>query len=158
MKYLAGWREVSIRGCFDLVGRCCRVTFLARSRFNCRVTSAWPIHMFPTSNTGSRKYYLWEKIIGWKVDLFLITESFLWILDRLCAEPMRRSHDFLSLTLAVVGLTFDSSYFLLQSRCLSVCVLCVLVVWCVKSKGGWIRINYFNLEICFGEGQNICWL
>ena len=29
-----------------------------------RVTSACPIFMFPTSNTGSRKYYLWKKIIG----------------------------------------------------------------------------------------------
>ena len=28
------------------------------------------------------------------------------ILDRLCAEPMHRSHDFLSLTLTVVGSTF----------------------------------------------------
>ena len=25
------------------------------------VTSAWPIYIFPTSNTGSRKYYLWKK-------------------------------------------------------------------------------------------------
>ena len=62
-----------------------------------------------------------------------ITKNFLWILNRLCMEPMRRSHDFLSLTLAVVGSISGSCYFLLQCRCLSVCVLCVLVVRCVKS-------------------------
>ena len=36
----------------------------------------------------------WKKMIDWKIDLFFITENFLGILDRLCAEPMRRSHDF----------------------------------------------------------------
>ena len=62
--------------------------------FNWCVTSAWSIYMFPTSNTSSRKYYLWKKIIGWKIDLFFITENFLRILDRLCVERMCRRHDF----------------------------------------------------------------
>ena len=35
-----------------------------------RVTSACPIYIFSTTNTGPRKHYLWEKIIGWKIDLF----------------------------------------------------------------------------------------
>ena len=48
-------------------------------------------------------------------------------------EPMCRSHDFLSLTLLVVGSTSGSCYILLQCQCLWVCVLCVLVVRCVKS-------------------------
>ena len=74
-----------------------------------------------------------KKMIGWKIDLFFITENFLGILDRLCMEPMCRSHDFLSLTLAVFGSTSGSCYFLLQCRCLWVCVLCVLAVRCVKS-------------------------
>ena len=73
-----------------------------------------------------------KNMIGWKIDFFFITENFLGILDRLCAEPMRRSHDFLSLTQTVVGSTSGSCYFLLPCRCLWVCVLCVLVVWCVK--------------------------
>ena len=66
------------------------------------VTSVWPIYMFLNSNTGSRKYYSWKKMIGWKIDLFFITENFLGILERLCVEPMCRSHDFLGLTLAIV--------------------------------------------------------
>ena len=61
-----------------------------------------------------------------------ITENFLKILKRQCMAPTRRSHDFLSLILAIVGSTSRSCYFLLQCRCLSVCVLCVLVVRCVK--------------------------
>ena len=65
-----------------------------------------------------------------------MTENFLGILNRLCVEPRRRSHDFLSLTLAVVRSTSGNCYFLLQCRCLSICVLCVLVVRCVKSEVG----------------------
>ena len=149
MKYMADWRGLSIRrqavtliwsdgivGWRSLDGR----------RFNSRVTSAWPISLFPTSNAGSRKYYLWKKMIGWKIDLFFITENFLGILDRLCAEPMCRSHDFLSLTLAVVGPTSGSCYFLLQCRCLWVCVLCFS---CKVSEewSGWIRrdLMYFTI-------------
>ena len=139
MKYLAGWREViysATSGCFDLVGWCCRVTLLARSAIQQPV---WPrLGLFICSqlqtstleNTTCRK-----QVIGWKIDFF-ITENFLGILDRLWAEPMRRSHAFLSLTLAVVGSTSGSCYFLLQCRCLSVSVLCVLVVSCMKSQVG----------------------
>ena len=49
---------------------------------------------------------------------------------------MHRSHDFLSLTLAVVGSTSGSCYFLLQCQCLWVFVLGGLVVRCVKSQVG----------------------
>ena len=49
-------------------------------------------------------------------------------------ERMRRSHDFLSLTLTVVGSTSGSCYFLQQCRCLRVRVLCVPAVRCVKSQ------------------------
>ena len=85
---------------------------------------------FPTSN---RKYNLWKKNDWLKNKPFFIRENFLGILDRLCTEPMRRSHDFFSLTLAIVGSTSGCCHFLLQCRCLWVCVLCVLVVRCVKS-------------------------
>ena len=101
-------------------------------RFKGCVTSVCHIYVFPISNTGSRKYYLWKEYDWLKNRLFFITENFLGILDRLCMQPMRRSHDFLSLTLTVVGSTSGSCYFL-QCRCLWVCVLCVLVVRCVKS-------------------------
>ena len=138
---MAGWRGIvysATSGCFDLVGWCCQVTLsVTVGDSTACVTSACPIYMFPTSNTGSRKYYLWKKMIGWKIDLFFfITENLLGILDRLCAEPMCRSHDFLSLTLAVVGSTSSNCYFLLQCRCLWACVLCVLVVRFVKSEEG----------------------
>ena len=89
------------------------------------VTSVWPIYIFPISNTGSRKYYLWKENDWLKNRPFFITENFLGILNRVCVEPMHRSHDFLSLT--------SSRCFLLQQCwCLLVCVLCVLVVRCVK--------------------------
>ena len=53
-----------------------------------------------------------EKKYDWlKNRLFFITENVLGILDRLCAELMRRSYDFLSLTLTVVGSTSGSCYF-----------------------------------------------
>ena len=64
---------------------------------------------------------------------FFITENFLGILNRVCTEHMRRSHDFLSWTLAIVGSTSGRCYFLWQCQCLLVCVLCVWVVRCVKS-------------------------
>ena len=81
MKYLAGWRAVNwsaANGCFDLVWRYCRVTLSATDGYSTtRVTPACPIYMFPTSNTGSRKYYLWKKkMIGWNIPFF-ITENFL---------------------------------------------------------------------------------
>ena len=76
IKYLAGWQVFiwsAARGCFDLVWRCCRVMLTAAARDStARVISTCLIYSFLTSNTSSRKYYLWKKkMIGWKVDLFL---------------------------------------------------------------------------------------
>ena len=101
--------------------------------FNSHVTSACLIYIFPTLNTGSRNYSLWKKNDWLKNRPFFITENFLGILNRVCVEPMCWSHDFLSLTLAVVESTSVRCYFLHQCRCLSVCVL---VVRCVKSWVG----------------------
>ena len=133
MKYLAGWRGIVYSvtsGCFDLVlsGDALRTADDS--------TRVWPLFFLfmcsrfqtPAPENATRG----KNMIGWKIDFFL-TENFMVILDRLCAEPMRRSHDFLSLTLTVVGSTSGSCYFLLQYRCRWVCVLCVLVgVWRVK--------------------------
>ena len=75
MKYLADrqafiWSAAS--GCFDLVWRCCQVTVSVTDRDSTdSVTSAYSIYMLPTSNNGSRKYYLWKKI-SWKIDLFFL--------------------------------------------------------------------------------------
>ena len=132
MKYLAGWQVGGVRMVLSGDAHTHRSSQNSRG-FNWCVTSVWPIYMFLISNTGSRKYYSWKKYDWLKNRPFFITENFLGILDRLCAEPMCRSHDFLSLTLAVVGSTSSSCYFLLQCRCLWFCVLCVLVVRCVKS-------------------------
>ena len=74
-----------------------------------------------------------KKMIGWKNRPFFITENFPGILNKLCMEPIHRSHDFLRLTLAVVWSTSGRCYFLQQCRCLLVSVLCVLVGSCVKS-------------------------
>ena len=72
MKYLAGWQAFiwsAVGGCFDLVWRCCRVTLSATDGYStAHVTSACPIYMFPTSNTGSRKYYLRKK--KWLVEKY----------------------------------------------------------------------------------------
>ena len=129
MKYLTGWQAFIwsvASGCFDLVWWCC----WWRSQWWLEIQlPVWlPLALFMCSrlqtlapkNTICGK----KKTIGWKIDLFFITENFLGILNRLCTEPMRRNHDFLSLTLAVVGSTSSSCYFL-QCWCLSVCVLCV---------------------------------
>ena len=107
------------------------------------VTSAYPIYMFLTSNTGSKKYYLWKK--KWLIEklTFFYNWEFSGILNRLCMEPIRRSYDFLSLTLAVVASTSGNCYFLLQCRCQSVYVLCVFVVsvWRVK----WVNQKRFDV-------------
>ena len=131
MKYLSGWRGfvyLATSGCFDLVGWCCRGTLLGQPGS----TGMWPLlglfisSQFQTpapENTTCEKK---KKKNDWLKNrqLFFITENFLGILNRLCAEPIRRSHDFLILTLAIVGSTSGSCYFLLQCRCLWVCVLC----------------------------------
>ena len=146
MKYLAGWWGViylATSGCFDLVGRYCQVMLLAQLAIQLLV---WPLlGLFICSQlqtAAPENTTCGKKMIGWKIAFFFfITENFLGILDRLCAEPMCRSHDFLSLTLAVVRSTSGSCYFLLQYPCLWVCVLCVLVVRCVKSQvGEWEEI------------------
>ena len=133
MKYLAGWRGVvysAANGCFDLVRRCCRVTLSGRPAIQLACD-----HRFPTSNTGSRKYYLWKKNNWLKNRPFFITENFQGIMHRLCADPMRRSYDYLSLTLAVVGSTSGSCYFLLvkvnQIKKLSFMNMCVCLCVCV---------------------------
>ena len=78
MKYLGGLRGVvysATSGCFDLVGRCYQVTLSGRPVG--QMTSVWPIYVFPISNTGSRKCYLWKKYDWLKNRLFFITENFL---------------------------------------------------------------------------------
>ena len=129
MDEISGWLTwgvyLATSGCFDLVGRCCRVMLLEWLAIQ---TGLWPLlglficsqlQTLAPENTTCGK-----KMIGWKIDLFFKTENFQGFLDRLCVEPMRRSHDFLSLTLGVVGSTFGSFYFLLQCQWLWVCVLC----------------------------------
>ena len=137
MKYLSGWRWGYLFGDKWLLwyGRAVLSGDALSTDGDSAacLTSAWPIYMFQTSNTGSRKYYLWKENDWLKNRPFFINENFQGILEILCAEPMRRNHDFLSLTRAVVGSTSSSCYFLLQCRCLSVCVLCVLVVRCVEN-------------------------
>ena len=137
MKYLAGWQGgiySATSGCFDRVWQCCQVTLLAWPRTQLPVWPQLGLIIYSWLQTSAPENTTWgKKIIGWKIDLYFITENFLGILDILCAEPMCRSHDFLSLTLAVVGSTSGRCYFLLQCRCWLVCVLCVLVVRCVKS-------------------------
>ena len=134
MKYMASWWGWSIRRWVVALIWSDGVTeWCSRGGqwFNWRVTSVWPIYVFPEIY-GSRKCYLWKKYDWLKNRLFFITENFMGILDRQCMEPMHRSHDFLTLTLTIVGSTSGSCYFLLQCQCLWVCVLFVLVVRCMK--------------------------
>ena len=140
------WRVViwlAACGCFDLVWQCCHVTLSEMDKDStARVTPAWPIYKFPTSNTGSKKYHLWKKHDSLKNRLFFITENFLGILNRLCAETMHRSHDFLNWMLAIVGSTSGRCYFLQQCQCLSVfCVFLLLDVWSVK----WVNQKRFDV-------------
>ena len=103
-------------------------------QFSCPCDLCLPYLYVPDFKHWLQKMLFGEKKNDWlKNRPFFITENFLGILNRLCAEPMRRSQDFLSLSLAVVGSTSGSCNFLLQHRCLLVCVLCVLVVGFVKS-------------------------
>ena len=137
MKYLAGWWGIVYlvtSGCFDLVGRCCWVTLSGWRAIQLVCDLCLAYSYPPNFKHRLQKILLVEKN-DWLKNrrFFFITENFQGILDRLCVETIHRSHDFLSLTLAVVGSTSGSCYFLLQFRCLWVCVLCVLVVRCVKS-------------------------
>ena len=136
MKYLASCSGVcsATSSCFDLVGWCCWVTLFGRPAIHMACDLCLAYLYVPNFKHLLQKILLVEKKNDWlKNRPFFITKNFQGILDRLCMEPMCRSHDFLSLTLAVVGSTSGSCYFLLQCRCLWVYVLCVLVVRCVKS-------------------------
>ena len=127
MKYLAGWQRVvysATSSCFDLVGRFCRVTLLRRLSIQQACDLCLAYLYVPNFKHQLQKILLVEKNDWLKNRSFLYNWEFWGILDRLCAEPMCRSHDFLSLTLSVVESTSGSCYFLLQCRCLWVCVLC----------------------------------
>ena len=130
-EHLSGRQHwLAANGCFDLVWQCCWVMFLATGpEIQLLVWPPLALFIYSWLQTLAPK----NTMIDWKIDLFFIIENFLGILNRVCAEPMHRRHDFLSLTLAGVGSTSGRCYFLQQCWCLSVCVLCVLVVRCVKS-------------------------
>ena len=138
MKYLASWWGGVVicsvtSGCFDLVGWCCRVMLLGWLAIPLACDLCLAYLCVSDFKHQLQKILLVEKI--WLVEkwTFFITENFLGISDILCLEAIHKSYDFLSLTLAVVGSTSGSCYFLQQCQCLRVCVLCVLVVRCVKS-------------------------
>ena len=138
MKYLAGWRGGCLLGNKRLLWSGQTVLSGDALRMTVIQTGVWPLFgLFISSQLQTRapeNTTCGKKMIGWKINLFFfITENFPGILDRLCVEPMHRSHDFLSLTLAVAGSTSGSCYFLLQCQCLCVCVLSALVARCVKS-------------------------
>ena len=138
MEYLASWRAVIWSGansCFDLVWQCCQVALSAMAGgFNCPCDFHLPYLYIPDFKHQLQKTLFVGKKNDWlKNRPFFITENFLGILNWVCTEPMRRSHDFLNLTWAIVRSTSGKCYFLLQYQCLSVSVLCVLVVRCVKS-------------------------
>ena len=121
MKYLAGWRGVvysATSGCFDLVVRCYRVTLCGRPDIQLACGFCLAYLYVPNFKHRLQKILLVEKNDWLKNRPFFITENFQGILDRLCTEPMRRIHDFLSLTQAVVGSTSGSCYFLIQCRCM----------------------------------------
>ena len=121
--------------------RCCWVTLSATVAIQIPVWPPLALFICSRLQTPAPEILFVEKNDWLKNRSIFITENFLGILNRLCAEPMRRSHDFLSLTLAIIRSTSDRCYFLQQCRCLSVCVLCVLVVWCVKR----FNVFYYNI-------------
>ena len=153
MKYLAGWWGfvyLATSGCFDLVGRCCRVTLLGQPEIQLVRDLCLAYLYLPTSNTGSRKYYLWKKMIGWKISLFFITENFLGILDfyaqSLCAEAMIFSvWHWPSLGQHPIAVIFFYSVDICGSVfCVDICgsVFCVsLGVWRVK----WVNQKRFDV-------------
>ena len=135
MKYLAGWRGLSgRRQTIALIWSDGVIEWRSQRRSGIQLP-LWPqLELFICSwlQTPGPENTIWGKKNYWLKNWpFFIIENFLGILNRLCTEPMRRSNDFL--TMNVVGSTSGSCYFLPRCRCLSVCVLCVLVVMCVKS-------------------------
>ena len=73
MKYMAGWRGVysATSGCFDLVGRCCRVTLLGRQMIQLACDLCLAYSYVPNfKHRLQKKKLLVENMIGWKIDLF----------------------------------------------------------------------------------------
>ena len=129
MKYLATWRGLSIRRqavsliwSDSVIGWCSRHGCI---QLACDLCLAYLY--LPNFKHQLQKILLEEKNDWMKNKPFFITENFLGILDSLCVERIRRYHDFLCLTLTVVGSTSGSCYFLLQCRFMWFCVLGVLV-------------------------------
>ena len=101
MKYLASWRE---GGCLFgdewllWSGRTMLSGYALRTAGDS--TGGWPLFgLFMCSwfqTPAPENATCGKNMIGWKIDFFFffITENFLGILNRLCAEPMRWSHDF----------------------------------------------------------------
>ena len=103
-------------------------------RFDCSCDLRLPYPYIPDFKHRLQKTLFVGKIIGWKIDLFILLLRIFWgfwieYVRSLCAGAMILS----VLTLAIVGSTSGRCYFLQQCRCLSVCVLCALVVRCMKS-------------------------
>ena len=98
MKYLASWLTFiwsAESNCFDLVWRCFQVTLSATAGDSTAcVISACPIYVIPGFKHRLQKILFVEKkkMIGWKIDVFFITEYFwgFWIDNAwsLCAEAM----------------------------------------------------------------------
>ena len=112
--WLTGVVYSATSSCFDLFGRYCRVTLFGQADDSTVVLPLFGLFICSQLQTPAPENTTsGEKMIGWKINLFFITENFLGILDRICAERMRKSHDFLSLTLAFIGSTSISCYYLL---------------------------------------------
>ena len=126
--YLVGGKRLLWPGLTVLSG----VSLSNDWQFNCSCNVHLPYLYISHFKHRLQKTLFVEKNDWLKNKPFFVTEKFLGILNRLGMEPTCRSHDFLSLTLAIVGSTSSRCYFLQQCQCLSVSVLCVLVVRCVK--------------------------
>ena len=152
MKYLAGWRVViwsAVNLVWPMAWRCCWVTLSAMVvDSTAHVTSACPIHIpnfkhRPQKILFAKKKKKKKKMIGWKIDLFFITENFLGIwMDyvwSLCAETMIFSvWHWPLLGQHPVDIIFFYSVYICQFA------FCVLEVRCVKSSVGesekiWVR-------------------
>ena len=147
MEYLAGGKRLLWSGQTVLSGD----TLSDGRQFNCSCDFHLPYLYIPDIKHRLQKTLFVGKNDWLKNRLFFITENIMGILNRLYAELMHRSHDFLSWTLAIVGATSSRCYFLRQCQCLLVCVLCVLVVRCVKSQSEWIRrdfMYYYKFRTC----------
>ena len=124
MKYLAGWREGCLFGDEQLLWSGWTVLSGDALGTAANSTGVWPLFglfMCSRFQTPAPKNATCGKNDWLKNILFFITENFLGISDRI----MCRTHDFLSLTLTIVGSTSSSCYFLLHCRCLwVVCFVC----------------------------------